>query len=191
MRILRERPGLRRRVSRAISYSLASYFHFQFAALRCRHDQITGNVACTLGVVAHRLIGLALVGDEGKRELLVGVEGFSLAHLRRCPRLIVPTARRVEVIGVGASEAGIRAAKAARRASRATAITTNVHFVLGKTHVVGLVRVSIFAPAAAFATSAIIDIATPSLARHHLTTGLPFSRSARMCVQAGISTSTR
>src|SRR5688572_1944469 len=40
-------------------------------------------VASTLGVIAHRLIGLALVGDKGERELPIGVEGLFLAHLRR------------------------------------------------------------------------------------------------------------
>src|SRR5215211_8738267 len=48
-------------------------------------------VASTPGVVAHRLISLALVGDEGEREFLVGVERLFLSHLRRrlgnrCPR---------------------------------------------------------------------------------------------------------
>jgi hypothetical protein len=64
-------------------------------------------VASTLGVVAHRLVGLALVGDEGEREFLVGVERLLLAHLRRRwlekrPRLIVRTSHRgVVEIGVG------------------------------------------------------------------------------------------
>src|SRR5215208_3253077 len=65
-------------------------------------------VASTPGVVAHRLVGaLALVGDKGERKLLVGVEGLSLAHLRRrrlgnwclSPRLIVRTCHRVVVLG--------------------------------------------------------------------------------------------
>src|SRR5215217_3803934 len=57
-------------------------------------------VASTLGVVAHRLVGLAFVGDEGERELPVGVEGLFLAHLRRPPRLILRTSRRGVVVGV-------------------------------------------------------------------------------------------
>src|ERR687897_2089205 len=58
-------------------------------------------VASTLGVVAHRLVGLAFVGHEGERELPVGVEGLFLAHLRsRRPRLILRTSRRGVVVGV-------------------------------------------------------------------------------------------
>jgi hypothetical protein len=40
------------------------------------HRPLSGEVeavACTLSVVAHRLLGLALVGDKGERELRVGV----------------------------------------------------------------------------------------------------------------------
>ena len=61
-----------------------------FALGEGEHSPLMGEeeaVASTLGVVAHRLIGLALVGDKGERELPVGVEGLFLAHLRRRPRL--------------------------------------------------------------------------------------------------------
>src|SRR5688500_13160061 len=59
-------------------------------------------IASTLGIVAHRLVGLAFVGDEREWELPVGVEGIFLAHLRRRrlgnrrprSRLIVRTSRR-------------------------------------------------------------------------------------------------
>ena len=72
-----------------------------------------------------------------------------------------PNEPEVVVITLGTWEAGIMAAKATR-ASRTSAITTNVHLVLGKTHVVGLLPVSTFAPAA-LATPAITDIAPPPL----------------------------
>jgi hypothetical protein len=45
-------------------------------------------VAGALGIVGHRFLCLALVGDKGERELPVGVEGLFLAHaLRRRLRL--------------------------------------------------------------------------------------------------------
>jgi hypothetical protein len=77
------------------------------------HSPLMGEeeaIASTLGIVAHRLVGLAFVGDERERELPVGVEGIFLAHLRRRrlgnrrprSRLIVRTSRRgVVTLSVG------------------------------------------------------------------------------------------
>jgi hypothetical protein len=58
----------------------ATPFGTPFALGEGEHRPLRGEeetVARTLDVVAHGLIGLALVWDEGERELPIGVEGLS------------------------------------------------------------------------------------------------------------------